>query len=298
VSVELSVEADLEFSVDLPESRSVTGRLSGSGKQLELRLTDPSLFAGRSDVSAVRGLADGLARQGFRLTVVAPAGPLVTLGVPRTSWWQRRLTGSRHVRVIRGAGLWSLVRGRLSAPSGGALPAATLVPPSTLFPLVPTLRRRPRRPVTTTHDPEGGGNPRLIMAPSPHPLPGEVQQTFRLRNGVTTIGSAVGCDIRLPGLEDLHAEIRHDDADEFVLVRRCVAGGVRVNGAPVDTALLRTSSRISLGGWTVSFYREEYADHGRPFGGRVGGELGRQRPQPPRPQPARGAVDWTDQGQS
>jgi hypothetical protein len=295
VAIQLAVDADLEFSVDLPGSRSMTGRLTGSGSDLELRVSDPSLFAGRSDASAVRGFADGLARQGLRLTVVAPAGPLVTLGVPRTSWWQRRLTGSRHVRLSRGAGLWSLLRSRLSAPSGGALPTSALVPPSTLFPLVPTLRRRPRRPVTTTHDPDGGGNPRLIMAPGAHPLPDDEQRTFRLRNHVTTIGSGVACDIRLPGLEDVHAEIRHDEADEFVLVRRSPPGGVRVNGAPVDTALLRTSSRISLGGWTVSFYREEFADHGRPFGGRVGGEIGRQRPQPPRPQAGPAASDWTAQ---
>jgi hypothetical protein len=271
----------------------VTGTLSGSGSDLELRVSDPSLFAGRSDASAVRGLADGLARQGLRLTVVAPAGPLVTLGVPRTSWWQRRLTGSRHMRIARGAGAWSLVRGRASAPSGGALPTSALLPPGTLFPLLPTLRRRPKQPVTTTHDPAGGGNPRLIMAPGAHPLPGDQQPVFRLRDDVTTIGSAADCDVRLPGLEDLHAEVRHDAADEFVLVRRSLPGGVRVNGAPVDTALLRTASRIALGGWTMSFYREEFADHGRPYGGRAGGEIGRQRPQAPRPQAARPEHDWT-----
>ena len=32
----------------------------------------------------------------------------------------------------------------------------------------------------------------------------------------------------------------------------------------------------------MSFYREEYADHGRPYGGRIGGEIGHQRPQPAR----------------
>jgi hypothetical protein len=130
------------------------------------------------------------------------------------------------------------------------------------------------------------------MAPSAHPLPGEQQTVFRLRGEVTTIGSAAGCDIRLPGLEDLHAEVRHDEADEFVLVRRSLPGGVRVNGALVDTALLRTSSRIALGEWTMSYYREEFADHGRPFGGRLGGEIGRQRPQPPRRSGSRPDHDW------
>lgn len=283
MAIDLMVEADLAFSVDLPGSRTVRGSLTGSGKSLQLRVSDPFLFAGRSDASAIRGIAEGLARQGVCLTVVAPAGPLVTLGVARTSWLQRRLTGSRHIRVERGAGVWSLVRGRAQAPAGGALPTSELAPPPTMFPIAPTFRRRSRQPVTTTHDPQAGGNPRLIMAPSPHPLPGETQEVFRLRDQVTTIGSGADCDIRLAGLDPLEAEVRHDEADEFVLVRRGRRGVTRVNGAAVDTALLRTASRIGVGSWTMSFYREEYADHGRPYGGRVGGEIGHQRPQPARP---------------
>ena len=195
--IALTVDADLEFTLDLPGERTVRGSLTGSGAQLQLRVSDPFLFAGRSDASAVRGIADGLARQGLCLTVVAPAGPLVTLGVLRTSWLQRRVTGSRHIRVERGAGVWSLVRGRAQAPAGGALPAAELAPPATLFPLVPTFRRRTRSPVTTTHDPHHGGNPRLIMAVAAHRLPADRQQVFRLRGDVTTIGSDAACDIRL-----------------------------------------------------------------------------------------------------
>ena len=58
---------------------------------------------------------------------------------------------------------------------------------------------------------------------------------------------------------------------------------VAVNGAPVDSSVLRTASRVDLGDRTMSFYREEHADHGRPYGGRAGGEIGHQRPQPTRP---------------
>ncbi len=291
MTVDFMVDADLEFSVDIPGSRPVTGVLSGSGKTLELRVSDPFLFAGRSDSGAIRGLANGLARQGLSLTVVTPSGPLVTLGTPRTSWLQRRLTGSRHIRIERGAGLWSLVRGRTLAPSGGALPAGDLAPPPTLFPIAPTMARQRRRPVTTTHDPNGGGDPRMIMAAPPHPRPDDRKQVFRLRADVTSIGAGPDCDIRLPGLEPLHAEIRHDDGDEFVLVR--IGGGdTRVNGAPVDRAVLRTASRVEVGTWTLSFYREEFADHGRPYGGRVGGEFGRQRSQPSRTSPGRREVEY------
>ena len=278
---DLTVEADLKFTLDLPGLRTVRGSLTGSGKHLQLRVSDPFLFAGRSDASTVRGIADGFARHGVCLTVVAPAGPLVTLGVPRTSWLQRRVTGSRHIRVERGAGLWSLVRGRAQAPARGALPPAELAPPATLFPLAPTFRRSARPPVTTTHDPRGGGNPRLVMAPAAHPLPGDRQEAFRLRD-VTTIGSDAACDIRLAGLNPFEAEVRHDSSDEFVVVRLGVRGTTRVNGAPVDTALLRTGSRLTIGDWTMLFGREEYADHGRPYGGRLGGEIGHQRRQPAR----------------
>lgn len=123
------------------------------------------------------------------------------------------------------------------------------------------------------------------MAPRPDPWPGDRQEVFRLRGDITTIGSGPGCDIRLAGLDPVHAEVRHDDADEFVLVRCSRPGDTRVNGAPVDAAVLRTASRVEVGNWTMSFYREEFADHGRPYGGRVGGEIGHQRPQPARPRP-------------
>lgn len=282
MATSLTVDADLEFSVDIQGSRTVTGLLTGSGKALELRVSHPFLLAGRSDSGAIRGLAKGLADRGLSIRVVAPSGPLVTLGAARTSWLQRRVTGSRHIRIERAAGLWSLVRGRNQAPSGGALPSAELAPPPTLFPVAPTMVRRSRRPVTTTHDPHRGGNPRLVMPVGPYAMADDRPRVFPLRNDVTTIGGSADCDIQLPGLEPLHAEVRHDDQDEFVLVRVASAETTRVHGAPVDSAILRTGSGVDLGRWHLSYFREGYADHGRPYGGRIGGELGHQRPQPSR----------------
>ncbi len=212
MAADLTVDADLTFSVDIPGSRTVTGTLTGSGKSLQLQLSDPFLFAGRSDSGSIRGLARGLAGKGLSITVVTSSGPLITLGATRTSWLQRRLTGSRHIRVEHGAGLWSLIRGRAQAPEGGALPAGELAPPATLWPISPTMQRRRRLPVTTTHDPRGGGNPRMIMAPPPYPTPEDRQEIFPLLDDVTTIGSDESCDIRLAGLQAWHAEIRHDDA--------------------------------------------------------------------------------------
>src|SRR3954453_22348320 len=258
---DLTVDADLRFSVDIPGSPTVTGSLTGSGKTLELRVSHPSLFAGRADSAVVSSLARALAERGFSVTVVSSSGPLVTLGATRTSWLQRRVTGSRHIRIERGGGLWTLARGRTRSPSGGALPATALAPPPTLTPIAPTMARRPRRRVSTTHDPDRGGHPRLILTLGAYPSKGDRPTEFPLRDYVTTIGSGADCDICLAGLEPLHAEIRHDDDDEFVLTRIGGTAELRVNGASVQGALLRTGSRIDLGGRLLIFFREEYADH-------------------------------------
>lgn len=285
----LSVDADLQFSVEVPGARSVTGRLTGSGATLELRVDDSFVFAGRRDAATIRGLAEALADRGLSITVVDASGPLVTLGTRRSPWIQWPVTRSRHIRIERGAGLWSLARGRAQSRNVATLPARELAPPVTMWPLAPTFLRRPHT-VRTTHDPNHGGNPRLVMAPPPHPYPGDRAPVFRLTREVTTIGSAPDSDIRLPGLAPRHAEVRHDEWDEFVLVRLDAVGTTKAHGAPTDEALLRTGTRVELGGWTMSFVREEYADHGRPYGGRIGGELGHQKPQPPRtPRPTEGS---------
>jgi hypothetical protein len=278
--MDLSVDADLRFSVDVPGARTVTGHLTGSGTALELHVDDSFVLAGRQDAAAIRGLAEGLAHRGLTIAVIGPSGPLVTLGARRSSWLQRRVTRSRHIRIERGAGLLSLARGRAQSGNIGALPVAELAPPVTVWPPAPTFLRR-RRKVTTTHDPLHGGNPRLVMASSQHPGPDERRTVFRLTGEVTTIGSAPECDIRLPGLAPVQAEIRHDEWDEYVLVRVATRGTTRVNGAETVRALLRTGTGVQVGDSAFTYVREEYADHGRPYGGRIGGELGHQRPQPP-----------------
>lgn len=290
----LAVTADLTFEVEVPGRAPLNGTLSGSGSHLELRVDDPRAFGGPGDSEAVRGVAAVLAARGLRVTVVAGDRPLLALGDVRSSWLQRRLTGSRHLRIRGARGAWTGLRARTHAPNEAILPDASLAPPSTLTPLAPTFLRLPRRPVTTTHDPRGGGNPRLVLAPRTDPWPGDERPVFRLRDGVTTIGSAPECDVRLPGLLPVHAEVRHDADDEFVVVHLGRGEPVRVNGEPVRQRILRTATRVEIGSWTMTFARDEYADHGRPYGGRIGGELGRQRPQPPRsalqsPSPGRGS---------
>ena len=133
--------------------------------------------------------------------------------------------------------------------------------------------------VTTTHDPRGGGRPRLIFAFGGSIQTLDDQREFDLRPGVTTIGCGDEAHLQLPGLDWQHGEIRRDSADEYRYVQLSRAVGSSIDGCPMGSTLLRTGKRLQLGPWTLSYYREEFADHGRPYGGRVGGNNGYQRPQ-------------------
>ena len=268
----LEVEADLSFSVEV-DGREMSGTLRGSGSALELRLSDPDLLGG-SGTEVARAVADQLAAHGITVTLTTDR-PLVELGVERSGFLQRRVTGSPHIAISSLAAAFRILALR------GSSDAAALVPPPTPLPLLPTVMRRPQQP-TTTHDPDGGGYPRLVMAPSTHPHPGDHQAVFSL-GALSVIGSDSGADIVLPGLSPLHAEVRHTEDDEFEITSLVAQDPVRVNGAPAYAPqLMRTGTRVEAGRWTMSFYREEWADHGRPYGGRVGGEAGHQRPQPDR----------------
>ena len=105
---------------------------------------------------------------------------------------------------------------------------------------------------------------------------GQVPREFSLTAERVRIGSDDSVDLQLPGLDGVHAEIVHNDRDEYVLVRH---GKVTGSFGPGSASVLRTGSRLQMGQWCLAFFREEFADHGRPFGGRSGGEFAYQRPQ-------------------
>lgn len=135
---------------------------------------------------------------------------------------------------------------------------------------------------TTTHAEFGAGNPRLRVTRD------DERSEFALEADVVRIGSAADADLRLADADPVHATITHDDRDEYVLE---LHGAGEMNSNPDADAThpgenkqtLRTGARFTVGPWALVFARDEFADHGRPYGGRLGGEYSDQPLQPPRP---------------
>lgn len=277
----IHLEIDLAFSlVEPPDGESPSEQLRGTvtaaGTTVDIFVDRPGAFSGDSvpSLATVRSLAKALAGQGLAVSVSGPKGHLVSLGVVRSTLAQRFLTRSPHIRLGSPSALAPLLHlGRRALEKGEAKVG---MPPSTPFPLVPTVNRRIRRTITTTHYARGSGRPRLIFVQDSATWEGQVPREFALPDGRATIGSAGTSSLQLEGLQDLHAEVVHTDDDEYVLVPHGpVSGSVNATG----NSVLRTGARVQLGPWCLAFFREEYADHGRPFGGRSGGEFAYQRPQ-------------------
>ena len=150
-----------------------------------------------------------------------------------------------------------------------------LLPPATPLPLLPTVRRNIIRRITTTHYTRGSGRPRLIFVQDAATWTGQVPREVNPGRGDDEHRQRPRSDL-LPGLDGLHAEIVHNDQDEYVLVPH---GTVSGSFGPAGLSVLRTGARIQMGQWCLAFFREEFADHGRPYGGRSGGEFAYERPQ-------------------
>ncbi len=273
--LDIDISASItQIEADGTESGQVNASIRAEGQHIEIHTQDSSLLDGmpRSITRAADAFASRLAAQGLTLSITGPAGEIVSLGAVKTTVMSRLLTRSKHIRL---GSLKSLPR-FANAGASGAESSGSLIPPETPWPPAPTFNRRIRRRITTTHAPRGSGRPRLIMSRADQHDAGPLE--FNLIADRTLIGSDENSDLQLAGLEPVHAEILHDDFDEYVIVRHGSIGGSRSAepGAPVT---LRTGSRIDLGAWRLVFLREEYADHGRPYGGRQGGELAYQRPQ-------------------
>lgn len=277
----MRLDIDLNFSFtpigERNESgRTISGSIKAAGTHVEVRTDDSSLVSQITPIdrrSAVQ-LAEGLAARGLSVSIVGPEGPIVSLGAVKAPALQRWLTRSPHIRLGSLKTAFTASRGKPEQTGLAGLSTVPLTP----WPPVPTFNRRIRRRVTTTHSTPGSGRPRLIITRA-DASGGSWQRTeFNLLPQQTIIGSDAGADLTLAGLDSTHAVITHTNMDEYVL-RRIGHGGGSRNAAPGEQVILRSGSRIEIGGWRLVFFREEYADHGRPFGGRQGGELAYQKPQ-------------------
>ncbi|MDQ0729364.1 FHA domain-containing protein [Arthrobacter sp. B1I2] len=267
----LDVELDFAYTDESGAVTTGSARAAGAEVTVSLEGLAPLTGGGLPSLEDIKPLAELLARKGVSITVAGPGGNILSLGKVDSPASQRLLTRSPHIKLGKLGSLLPLVRRGRRRPKGMAL-----LPPSTPLPLVPTVQRKITRRITTTHYARGGGRPRLIFVQDSATWTGQIPREVALTGDVTTIGSGPGADVRLEGLEEFHAEIRHDEQDEYVLVPNGpVSGSVSRTGPSV----LRTGARIQMGQWCLAFFREEFADHGRPYGGRSGGELAYERPQ-------------------
>jgi predicted component of type VI protein secretion system len=93
-------------------------------------------------------------------------------------------------------------------------------------------------------------------------------RVHHLALGETSIGAAESCDLVLDDTSELQAVVTRTDDDEYVIGARGRATPTFVNGRELPVQTLRTGARIEVGPWRLTYVRDEFADHGRPFGGR------------------------------
>ncbi|MET3951186.1 FHA domain-containing protein [Arthrobacter sp. UYEF36] len=267
-------DVNLDFSLQEASGEETRGSVKASGSEVVVALDriDALQSQRMPSLGDLRPLAKTLSDQGLTVVVDGPDGRIISLGAVEAPASQRVITKSPHIKLGKlGALAPMLKRGRRSPARG-----ISLLPPGTLLPLLPTVMRRIPRRITTTHYTRGGGRPRLIFVQDSKSWNGQIPREFSLTAERVSIGSDESVDLQLPGLDGVHAEIVHNDRDEYVLVRH---GKVTGSFGPGSTSVLRTGSRLQMGQWCLAFFREEFADHGRPFGGRSGGEFAYQRPQ-------------------
>ncbi|WP_174774869.1 MULTISPECIES: FHA domain-containing protein [unclassified Cryobacterium] len=273
--------ADTDVATETPAGQ-MNGTIKAKGLDVEVFSNNPEMFvrSRTATLKNIRALASNLAVRGLSVSLSGPAGLVIRIGAVRAPIIQRLLTGSPNIAL----GSWAALAPLLRRRSAGATQVPSVpLPPPTLYPLVPTFNRRIRRQITTTHYTPGSGRPRLIFVVGSENWNGQMPAEFDLLPTITTIGSAPEANLCLKGLQSFHAEIRHDENDEYVLYPLgAVSGGAKKERGQEGAQVLRTGARMEMGPWRMAFFREEYADHGRPHSGRVGGELSFQKPQPTR----------------
>lgn len=269
-------DIDLDFSAELPADDGsaatvVNGRVTAAGQEIHIHTDSAALFklGSRRQLPVLREFAQGLAKRGIVITVSIPEGTVASLGAVQVSALQRLLTNSPHIKAGKSQTWAALLKAQAGSGFGPGL-----MPPSTPLPISPTFKRLYRMKPTTTHYARGGGRPRLYFVRDSETWDGRPPSEYNLTEETTVIGSGPEAALRLPELPESAGRIVHSDSDEYVFI------GGEESAKPGQEQILRTGARVRLGPWRMVFFREEYADHGRPFGGRTAGEFSKlQKPQ-------------------
>lgn len=132
----------------------------------------------------------------------------------------------------------------------------------------------------STHAERGAGHPHLVVINGPGLRLGD-RRPVSLDQERTTVGSGSHQDVQLEQLAPEHFVIYHDDRDEYRL--HAVAEVTGGSAGQAHPRVLHTGATIVAGPWEFTFRRDEHADHGRPYGGRSGGEGSANVTQAPRP---------------
>ncbi|TGN31343.1 FHA domain-containing protein [Aeromicrobium chenweiae] len=284
MSSALHLTADLTFDIDVPEgdghpAAHVHATVTADGNRVRVHSDDILSLVGQPSRAAVRAVAAQLAELGLVVDVSGPDGLIVSLGAVEPSPAHRLVTRSRHMRLGSWTRAAAAARARLRPSSRATRLRGPGLPPGTPWPPLPSMATLPHV-ASTTHDPAGGGHPRLYLSDTSDPLAPWPVGVYHLSPDGVTIGSGESVGLQLDGIDELQAEIIRTEDDEYVLVARSTRMLSTVGGLQRPEQILRTGARIQLGDWRMSYVRDEFADHGRPYGGRIGGELGRQRRQP------------------
>ena len=265
----LRVQADLQL--DVSPSGDDGGPALGMAIRSEsdvvnVRLDRVPDLATRPSTERIRTVAAGLIGQGLRVVVEGPDGRLVSVGAGvRTPWWQRPFVRAPHVRCAACERRCGRCRGGVEeAVQRGSAHRRCCSPH----------RRRccrwrpPASPATHLDHPRPGrGRGPATVFPAADSA-GARLKVFYLQP-VVSVGDREDADLRLPGVAARQATIRRDARDEYVIEPEPDGVPIRVHGSRIlRPTQLRTGARIEMGPWTMVYFRAEYADHGRPYGGR------------------------------
>ncbi|WP_131105849.1 FHA domain-containing protein [Ornithinimicrobium sufpigmenti] len=91
---------------------------------------------------------------------------------------------------------------------------------------------------------------------------------------MTTVGGAPEDDLFASGMQPGHLRIERDPTTDRHEVVPVPVALTLVDGQPLEVpVVLRTGTVLRAGDLEFSYVREQYADQGRPNGGRQAGEL-------------------------